>query len=575
MAISLAQLVAGTTSYIQTHNSNNATIEVAINNLEEAFQGSTGGAAAGGIQEIYDQNGLIGVGSYIVTPQGPPDKTVDVSAGAFFEVSSLGFYKKTTATLGLDFQLLSNNTYFIDIGLDGTPAIGGTSSTNTSIYSVVWDGVSIDVADITRTAPILFDGTDYTAVLAGGPLGGPYTSLDARLDDIENNLGGAADGTASISFKLRKGFAGTPASGEHGIFQLERGTESDVAIRYNETTNVWEFTNDGTTYDPIPTAGVSNLGTNEVTWTLDKDNVGAAVETKVVFEGGSGDDVQIRATAARELQFSLDDGATWHDFAGADGFNVGGGLTGRSYFKATETQVVNVTSQSDSVSWTSVDLTADLTEKGVGETAIAAILRVHYSDNAPANLTRVRFRKGGEASAPDDQHAVYAANSAGAADPGTVIVPLDSADTFEWFIEASGAGTATLKVYLQGYVVEKTGAGTTKVDTTFGSMVVAASSNVEFDQTGWIDRGLIWLLETSNTGMTAGTYDVEIYAKDTFLAADLLYKATGISFSGMFADSLPFFYEDADATEELHVKIINNGTGTGTYSVRLKTERFA
>ena len=37
-------------------------------------------------------------------------------------------------------------------------------------------------------------------------------------------------------------------------FRVERGTSADVDIRWNETGDAWQFTNDGTTYFDIPTA---------------------------------------------------------------------------------------------------------------------------------------------------------------------------------------------------------------------------------------------------------------------------------------------------------------------------------
>ena len=48
---------------------------------------------------------------------------------------------------------------------------------------------------------------------------------------------------------LNSGTSGSPTLNA-GI-EIERGTELNTAIRWNETTDVWEFTNDGTTYSEL------------------------------------------------------------------------------------------------------------------------------------------------------------------------------------------------------------------------------------------------------------------------------------------------------------------------------------
>ena len=572
MTVDILTLLAGDTTYVAKHNANYVAIKAAI----EALQNITGGggtSSAGGIQEIFDRDGIIGKNSYLTTVNGGDSKKVDVAAGAFFNNGTLS-YLKSPSTVVLDFTGKSVALYYITLGTTtGVPTIE-TSQTSYSVYSVDWDGAAVVTNDIVLVTDILFDGDDYQDVLDGGPLGGPYESLAERLDDIENNIGGAGTGTSSLSWTLRQGYGGTPGDGDTALFEVERGTESDVAVRWNEQANKWQFTNDGSTWDDIPTsASGSATGTNETTWTVDEDNAGAAVETQLRFEGGSDDDVIIRATAARELQFSVDNGVTWHDFAGADGFNVGGGVTNRAYYKNIEAQVVNDNNLSDSAAWQNVDLTADFTEKGGSELVVAALLRVFYHDSAPATDTRVRFRKAGIAETPDQQAAVYAYDTAVQPAPEYITVPVSSGGAIEYWIEASGANTANLDVYLVGYIVELTGTGTQKVNFTAGAMVVNQGTSQTFDKLAWLDRGLVWFFQISQTGMSAGTFDVEIYADDGFTT--LLYKAINIAYDATYPDSLPWFYEDEDATTELHIKITNAGTGNGTFTAVFKAERFA
>jgi hypothetical protein len=52
--------------------------------------------------------------------------------------------------------------------------------------------------------------------------------------------------------------------GENVSFVVERGSEADVEIRWNDTGDAWQFTNDGTTYYDIPTAAGGGAGLEAV-----------------------------------------------------------------------------------------------------------------------------------------------------------------------------------------------------------------------------------------------------------------------------------------------------------------------
>jgi hypothetical protein len=41
---------------------------------------------------------------------------------------------------------------------------------------------------------------------------------------------------------------------------VERGSDPDVSIRWNEFGNAWQFTNDGSTYFDIPTSAGGGTG---------------------------------------------------------------------------------------------------------------------------------------------------------------------------------------------------------------------------------------------------------------------------------------------------------------------------
>lgn len=110
-------------------------------------------------------------------------------------------------------------------------------------------------------------------------------------------------GSSAETFKMNKDYTGVP--GADITFEVERGSEVNVAIRWNETTNLWEYTNDGGVWHYF----TSNDGTEDVmikTYTqaaeptLDTDNKAAiwidsddSNRTYLVFRRGVGDQVKV------------------------------------------------------------------------------------------------------------------------------------------------------------------------------------------------------------------------------------------------------------------------------------------
>lgn len=105
----------------------------------------------------------------------------------------------------------------------------------------------------------------------------------------------------------------------------------------------------------------------------------------------------------------------------------------------------SVSSSSD-VGWTDVDVSSE-----VSEDAIAVILAVFFSDTASSTTNCfAKFRENGASS--DGTGFVYGRHLNGQWQSAQLIVPLDDNFIFEFNVDASGAGTATLATYLIGYI---------------------------------------------------------------------------------------------------------------------------
>ena len=74
---------------------------------------------------------------------------------------------------------------------------------------------------------------------------GTTTSINTETLTIDDNI-----------IILNNNEAGTPS--QNAGIEVERGTSTNVALRWNETTDCWEFTNDGTNYQRIMTDTVTN-----------------------------------------------------------------------------------------------------------------------------------------------------------------------------------------------------------------------------------------------------------------------------------------------------------------------------
>ncbi len=71
---------------------------------------------------------------------------------------------------------------------------------------------------------------------------GTTTTLNTETLTVDDNI-----------IVLNNNEAGTPS--QNAGIEIERGTSANVDIRWNETTDKWQFTNDGTTYVDIGSGG--------------------------------------------------------------------------------------------------------------------------------------------------------------------------------------------------------------------------------------------------------------------------------------------------------------------------------
>lgn len=615
--VSLQKVFAASTTYVADHESNYTTIETAINSLYTSVQGvAAGGITDQRIGELYDaRNGIFGKASYkpVAATLSPSPYNLTVAAGAYWSGTE---FRNTVVSVLIALLPFATATLYVNVPTGGVPTVTTSAGTDT-VWSFAWNDTTHVVSAVTfysSTAEYLFDGNDYADAIVG------FDGLDARLDAlaaastflpqqyaersaahsglnfgyyggqvhndnvvtttadgtvlttnavlnyIEVNIstgavtantagftagriplfnvtpagsviatvvdkrtwargGGAGShaqntdvGTDAAEFKILRTVAGAPSS--NGSFKVERGTSPDVDMRWNETTDKWQFTNDGTTYTDIG-AGGGDLGSQELS------KYKALADPTLV----------LTQTAVST------DGAYVQTNIGPSGSNV-------------------------------------IADAPAGVQAL--VLRVAFWDTTPGSGVNIKFQKYGDFSAPLKSYTVYGGSAEHSA-VVTLIIPGDDGSAtptigFEKLITASGVGTANVRVYLMGYYIKVTGVGTQTKDKTWTGNAVLAGATTNFNNTLFVNRGLVYTIKLTETGgTTTGLYNVKIYAKNTFLAADLLYEATGIDStlnSRIYTDKLPWMYLDSDSLSQLHVQITNSSAQNGTWTIQLVAEQF-
>jgi len=179
--------------------------------------------------------GLASTDELLVSDAGTV-KRMDVSVLQSYMQSNLTFTTNTNTTYDLSVQAGAANTSVIRLaGSDATNddvTISGTSTT----VKVTESGntITLDLQDDVTIANDLTVTGDLT-------VSGTTTTVNTETILLADNI-----------ITLNSNYTGSTPS-ENGGIEIERGTIDNAVLRWNETSDRWEFTNDGgTTYYNIP-----------------------------------------------------------------------------------------------------------------------------------------------------------------------------------------------------------------------------------------------------------------------------------------------------------------------------------
>ena len=117
-------------------------------------------------------------------------------------------------------------------GEGSTPSVAFKNAANLSDNTIpIWDGAGGNL----KNSPIQFNGSDII-INANFVVNGTTTTVNTETVLLADNI-----------ITLNSNYTGSTPT-ENGGIEVERGTLANVSLRWNETTDVWEVTNDGTNF---------------------------------------------------------------------------------------------------------------------------------------------------------------------------------------------------------------------------------------------------------------------------------------------------------------------------------------
>ena len=228
------------------------------------------------------------------------DLTAEAAAGNTAKVRLTGSDSTTddvtfTASGGISYSITGNT---IQIG--SSNSLGGLSDVTISasptdnyvltydLSSSTWEPQPVPSGSTPDLNAVLGAGNTSTTAATVGDLTCDNLTVNGTTTTVNSNTVNIGDSNLT----LNSDETGTPS--QDGGFTIERGTSDNVEIRWNETTDKWQFTNDGTNYSDIGSSGgEANV---QVDWNQSNSAADDFIKNKPTLFSGSYNDLSNKPT---------------------------------------------------------------------------------------------------------------------------------------------------------------------------------------------------------------------------------------------------------------------------------------
>ena len=214
------------------------------------------------------------------TAQDAPNMTVKISAGGFWSwLEGVPDYVEYTGGSSPAISAPVSNAKWTVVCLNPSGMvvnIDGSSSSSPVLPDIPANRYPIALVYVHSTDTVLTNASIFDArPIFSNPVRSHQDLLDttedgchttAAITDLDTTLATFAtttnltsglalkadvEGTGEAKFTLNKDTTGVP--GDDVILEVERGASTNVSIRWNETSDVWEYTNNGSTWYSLAT----------------------------------------------------------------------------------------------------------------------------------------------------------------------------------------------------------------------------------------------------------------------------------------------------------------------------------
>ena len=195
---------------------------------------------------VYTKYRRVSTGASWTTAQAKIQRTIDVTDMGYIAFGG---------TAALDVRIGSGTTDMAVFASTGVDIVGNVALTG----SVIFEGATannfettVSVTDPTADRTITFPDATGTVAVSGQNISFNDVTVAGNLNVTGSTFGSATLNVDNYKITLNAAVTGAPTL--NGEIEVNRGTSTDVRIRWNEASDLWEYTNDGSSYSRIGSA---------------------------------------------------------------------------------------------------------------------------------------------------------------------------------------------------------------------------------------------------------------------------------------------------------------------------------